>query len=344
MWRLIVGLLGLVLVLPSPASRAEVPVRFSTDWIFDGATAEVLQAQAKGYFNQEGLDVTIDRGYGAGDTIAKVAAGTYQFAIGDMTALIEYNARHPEQPLVGVMMLYDKSAFAIITTTDKNIRTIADLAGRKVGALTNETMSRLFPTLAAQNGLDPATVSLQNVSGQIRDTLLRTGQVDAVIGFFTTTAFNLETLGVPKDHIRYLKYTDNGLDLYGSAIIARADYVAKNPKIVAGFVKALMHGLIDTIKDPAAAIPLVKARNSLIDEAVELRRLQFTLQQIIVTPDVKANGLGGVDEARLAKHIDLVTGALALPAKPPVSSVFTSEFLPPENLRRIREGEGQAKE
>ena len=343
MWRIIFGLLGLTLALPIQVSRAEVPVRFSIDWIFDGATAEVLQAEAKGYFKQEGLAVTIDRGYGAGDTIAKVASGAYHFAFGDVTALIEYNARHANDPLIGLMMLYDKSAFAIITTTDKNIGKIADLSGRKIGALTNETMSCLFPTLAKLNGLDPAKAPLDNVSGQIRDTLLRTGKVDAVIGFFTTTSFNLETNGVPNDQIRYFKYTDYGLDLYGSAVIARADYVRHNPEVAAGFIRALTRGLTDTIENPAATIPLVKSRNSLIDEALELQRLRFTLDQIVVTPYVEVHGLGGVDGTRLGKHIDLVTDALELPAKPSVSSIFTSAFLPPSSLRRLQ-GSAQAKE
>jgi NitT/TauT family transport system substrate-binding protein len=335
MWRFTVGLLGFSLVASLGVAHAQTAVRVSTDWIFDGTTAEFLQADAKGYFKDEGLAVTIDRGYGAGDTIAKVASGAYQFALGDVTALIEYNAGHPDQPLVGLMMVYDKSAFAIITTTDKNIASIADLAGKKIGALTNETMSRLFPTFAKLNGLDPAKAPLQNVSGQIRDTLLRTGDVDAVIGFFSTTSFNLITNGVPKEKVRYFKYTDLGLDLYGSAIIAKADYVAKNPKIAAGFVKALMHGLTDTIKDPAATIPLVKARNPLIEEPIELSRLKFTLDEIIVTPYAKAHGLGGIDETRLARHIDLVAGALSLPAKPTVASIFNAGFLPPASERQV---------
>jgi NitT/TauT family transport system substrate-binding protein len=334
MRSLVVGLLGLLLVVPAWAG-SEVPVRFSLDWIFDGTTAEVLQADAKGYFRDEGLAVTIDRGYGAGDTISKVASGAYQFAIGDVTALIEYNARHPDDPLVAIMMLYDKSAFAVVTTADKNIRTIADLKDRQIGALTNETMSRLFPTLARLNNLDPAVTTLQNVSGQIRDTLLRTGKVDAVIGFFTTTKFNLETTGIPTDHIRYFKYTDCGLDLYGSAVIAKADFVRRAPDVAAGFVKALMHGLNDTIKDPASTIPLIKARNPLIDETIELQRLDFTLKEIIVTPYVQSHGLGGVDEARLATHIGIVADALGLPSKPSVSSIFDATYLPPPDQRQV---------
>jgi NitT/TauT family transport system substrate-binding protein len=330
-----VVLLVMSLVAPIRASHAEMPVRFSLDWVFDGTTAEVLQADAKGYFKDAGLAITVDRGYGAGDTISKVASGAYQFAIGDVTALIEYNALHPEQPLIAIMMLYDKSAFSIITTTDKDIRTIADLKGRQIAALTNETMSRLFPALAKLNGLDPATAPLQNVSGQIRDTLLRTGKVDAVIGFFTTTTFNLETNGVPKDQVRIFKYTDYGLDLYGSAVIARADYVSQNPKVAAGMVEALTHGLTDTIKDPASTIPLVKARNPLIDAAIELRRLEFSLNEIIVTPYVKLHGLGGIDEARLAKQIDVAADALALPAKPSVASIFTAQYLPPADQRQV---------
>lgn len=330
----VVALVAILLFAPV-AACAEAPVKLSLDWVFDGTTAEVLQADANGYFRDEGIAATIDRGYGAGDTISRVASGAYQFAIGDVTALIEYNAGHPDDPLVAVMMLYDKSAFAIITTADRGINSIADLKGRQIGALTGETMSRLFPALAARNGLDPATAPLQNVSGQIRDTLLRTGKVDAVIGFFTTTKFNLETNGVPPDQVRYFKYTDHGLDLYGSAIIAKASYVAENPKVVAGVVRALTRGLIATAADPAAAIAPVKLRNPLIDPEIELRRLNFTLDQIVLTPYVRTHGVGGIDEARLAQHIDLVTKALALPSKPSVASIFNPAFLPPAGQRQV---------
>lgn len=337
MSRFLPAMLGLLLIATGlPPACAETAIRFTSDWTFDGTTAYILRTNDTGYFKSEGLAVTIDRGFGAGDTIVKVASGAYELGIGDVTALIEYNARHPERPLVGIMMIYDKSAFSLITLADRNIRSFADLKGRKIGALTNETMSRLFPILARLNGFDAAEAKMENVNGQIRDTLLRTGEVDAVIGFYSTTLFNLEANGVSNDKVRYFKYGDYGMDLYGSAIITGADYAAKNPQVIAAFAKALTHGLSDTIKDPAGAIPALKAKNNLIDEGLELRRLEMVLNDLVVTPYTKAHGFGGIDAPRLAKQIGFVAEALDLPAKPPVEAVFTPKYLPAAALRQIQ--------
>src|SRR5258708_9520450 len=276
MSRFLLAALGVLLCAVAPA-QAQTPVRFTNDWIFDGTTAWILRTEAKGYFAREGLAVTIDRGFGAGDAVIKVASGAYQMGFGDVSALINYNATHPERPLIGIMMIYDKAAFSVITLTDKNIRTLADLSGRKMAVLANEPMTRLLPALGRLNGFDANKVALQNVNPQIRDTLLRSGEVDAVIGFFATTLLNLEGNGVPQDKVRVFKYSDYGIDFYGSTIVTSAAYAAENPKIIAGFLNALTHGLSEAIKDPADAIPPIKARHALVVEGLERRRLEMVL-------------------------------------------------------------------
>ncbi|HTY66030.1 MAG TPA: ABC transporter substrate-binding protein [Alphaproteobacteria bacterium] len=336
MSRLFWALLGLAAAATLQPARAETAIRFCTDWVFDGSTGYVLRADANGYFKDAGLAVTIDRGFGAGDPVTKVASGAYDLALADISALIEFNARHPERPLTAIMMVYDKSPFSLITLADKNIRTFGDLRGRKIGALANETITRLFPVLARLNGFDAGQTTMQYVNGQVRDTLLKAGQVDAVIGFFSTSPLNLESVGVPEDQVRVFKYSDYGMDLYGSALITSAAYAAENPKAVTAFTAALARSLAETIKDPASAIPAVKARNSLADEKIELRRLKIVLSDLVVTPYTREHGFGDVDRARLAREIGFLAEALELPGKPSPDSVFTSAFLPDAAKRQVQ--------
>ena len=100
--------------------------------------------------------------------------------------------------------------------------------------------------------------------------------------------------------------SDHGLVLYGNAIMVNPDYAKANPKVVAGFVRATIKGVLDTIKDPDAAIKSVMKRNDTGDEKIELDRLKMSLRDNFVTPWVKANGFGDVDMARLAKSIDQI--------------------------------------
>ena len=72
-----------------------------------------------------------------------------------------------------------------------------------------------------------------------------------------------------------------------------------------------------------------------MDEAIELERLDIITKEFVATPYVKANGFGDIDKARMAKAIDEVAEALALPKKPPVDEVFTDKFLPPKKDRML---------
>jgi NitT/TauT family transport system substrate-binding protein len=60
----------------------------------------------------------------------------------------------------------------------------------------------------------------------------------------------------------------------------------------------------------------------------ELERLRMALKDNIVTPEVKANGYGGVDMDRLNKAIDQIALTYAFKAKPKAADVFNPSFLP----------------
>ena len=59
------------------------------------------------------------------------------------------------------------------------------------------------------------------------------------------------------------------------------------------------------IADNKLGIAAAKKRDPLIDEALETERLQISLQTNILTPYVKANGMGDVDPARFARSVKL---------------------------------------
>jgi len=311
------------------------PAKLTLDWVFDGNTAYTHQAVDKGYFAAEGLDLTIERGFGAAGVPLLVANGGFQFGLSDVSALIEYNSRNPGKPLIGFMMIYDKAAYSVITIADRNIKSFKDLLGRKIGSFTNDTAGRFLPIIAKANGVELSNLKVQLVNIQVRDSLLRAGEVDAVTGFASTATMNLIALGVPEKDVRVFKFSDYGLDIYGSAIITTAEYAKANPELLRGFARALSRGIQDTIRDPATAVAAVKKRNKLIDESVEQRRLGITVRDTIVTPYTKANGFGDIEPARFAKQIEYVSEVFALPRKPAVGEIFTSEFLPPKAARQV---------
>ena len=89
----------LTLTLSSLAAAQGTNVRFTLDWAFEGPGSPYLLAADRGYFAKQGLNVTIDRGFGSGDAVTKIASGTYDMGFGDINAMMEFNARNPAQKL-----------------------------------------------------------------------------------------------------------------------------------------------------------------------------------------------------------------------------------------------------
>ena len=94
-------------------------------------------------------------------------------------------------------------------------------------------------------------------------------------------------------------------------------------------------GWKDVIADNKLGIAAAKKRDPLIDEALETERLQISLQTNILTPFVKANGMGDVDPERFARSVKLVADAFGLPAAPAPDKVFTNKYLPPKADRMV---------
>jgi NitT/TauT family transport system substrate-binding protein len=169
----------------------------------------------------------------------------------------------------------------------------------------------------------------------VREPMLAEGKVDAITGFSFSSYFNLMQKGIKPEDIQVLLMADHGLVLYGNAIMVNPDYAKANPKAVAGFIRATIKGVIETVKDPEGAIKSVMKRNETGDEKIELERLKMSLRDNFVTPWVKANGIGDVDMARLAKSIDQIAVTYEFKNRPKPEDIFTSEYLPPAAERKL---------
>src|SRR5207237_10444020 len=68
-------------------------VRFQTDWLPSGEHAMYYGGWQKGIFAEEGIDVTITRGYGSGNTLTNLAGGGFDFGVADVASVLTARAR-----------------------------------------------------------------------------------------------------------------------------------------------------------------------------------------------------------------------------------------------------------
>jgi NitT/TauT family transport system substrate-binding protein len=316
-------------------AAARTAIKFTLDWKFQGPTAAFIVAQEKGYFAEEGLEVSIDSGNGSAGAVTRVASGAYQMGFADINALVEFNAANPGQSVKCVMMIYDAPPFGLYALKSSGISEPADLVGRTLGAPVFDASYKLFPAFAAQTGIDPAAVPRINMDPPLREAMLVRGDVDVISGHYFSSMLDLIAKGVPKDDIVVMLYADHGMDFYGNALIASGAFIEEHPDAVAAFNRAVARGLRDVVADPEGAVELVAKYDPLIDQELEKQRLALALEQNIMTPHVQQNGFGTIDEERMARAIDQLATALDLPTKPVVADIWTDAFLPAPEDRKL---------
>ena len=148
------------------------------------------------------------------------------------------------------MMVYDTPAFSIVTLKKNGIAKPKDLEGKVLGAPAPDGAYAQWPIFVQANKIDASKVKIENIGFPVREPMLAQGKVDAITGFWFSSYMNLKANGVKDDDIVVLHMRDYGVDLYGNVIIANPDFMRFSPKAVAGFVKATIRGIQDTIKNP----------------------------------------------------------------------------------------------
>jgi len=310
-------------------------LKFTLDWVFQGPTAAFLVANKKGYYKDEGLNVTIDKGQGSGQAVTRIAGGAYDMGFADINSLIEFNVKNPDKAMKAVLMVYDAPPFGVYTLKKNNITKPADLVGKTLGAPVFDASYRLFPAFAAKTGIDNAKVNKKNMDPPLRETMLVRGEVDFISGHYFSSFLDLKARGVAASDIVAMRYADFGLDFYGNAVIVGPKFAAEKPNAVKGFNKATIRAWKDALANPTEAVAIAKGIDALIDDKLELERLDLAIKTNILTPYVKANGMGDVDKARLGRSIEQVAQAFALATTPKADDIWTDAFLPPKADRMV---------
>ncbi len=320
---------GVVAAFAITAAAAQTPVKFSLDFRFEGPSAPFLVGIDRGFYRDEGLNVAIDGAAGSQDAIARVASGRYDMGFGDINALIKFRDQNPGVPVRAVFMVYNRPPFSIVTRKSRGVTIPKDLEGKKLGAPAADGAFAQWKIFVQANGINASRVAIEDVGGPIREPMLAAGQLDAITGASFSSYVDLKDRGVPAEDVVLLMMADYGVDLYGHAIIVNPEFAAAHPEAVRAFLRAFLKSLKSTAKDPSAAVESVIRRNDTVRKEVELERLKMALHDNILTPETRADGLGGVDAVRFDRAIDQIALTYEFRTRPKGVDIFDSSSLPP---------------
>src|SRR3954469_6757527 len=148
--RFAAALAALVLALPA---LAQEPVALALDWVVNGTHAGYFVAKDKGYYKAAGLDVTLSRGFGSGDTVKRVASRSATIGVADTGAIIASRA-NDDIPVRIVAMMYDRATLGLIYLAETGIKTPKDIEGRAIGRSASGATVNMFPVFLKVNNID----------------------------------------------------------------------------------------------------------------------------------------------------------------------------------------------
>ena len=142
-------------VFAADEPRPPLAIQFSLDRPIDAAAAPFVMASAGGRFGAEALAVTINIASGSQDAIARVAAGTSDFALVDINALMRFRDKDKQggPNIKAVFVLSNKAPYSIIARRSRGVRALTDIEGKTLGVAEGDLSVRLWPAVANLNGI-----------------------------------------------------------------------------------------------------------------------------------------------------------------------------------------------
>ena len=243
------ALLAIAIAGSATFARAADQVTLRLNWLLGGLHAPFYLGLERGYYADEGIDLTINEGKGSGVAMQIIAAKGDTFGMSDAGTLMLGASKG--QTVKAVMSLLNTSGFGIISLAEANIRTAKDLEGKTLAVSPGDALTQLFPAIVAANNLDPDKIKLVFMDPGAKPVAVMEKKVDALLGGIDDQVFLIRAQGYDAEALRF---ADLGANTVGITVHANEDTIRDNPDLVKRFVKASQRAWDAAKADPAAAV------------------------------------------------------------------------------------------
>jgi NitT/TauT family transport system substrate-binding protein len=316
---------GLVLAAGN-VGAANTPITFQLNWVAGGANAGFAAAVAEGFYKDAGLDVTLVQGNGSGNTAQLVANGRSEIAYADAVAVSQLIAKGA--PMKVLSTVYQSNPNEVSALKKTGIKSIKDLAGKKVGVPSGSSQTTMLPLLLKANNLKESDVNLINMPPTAMVPSLLQGQVDAILGSVDSYQIQLEAQGAQTDNYMF---ADHGVPTVSTSIFASDNYIKNNPEVFKKFIAASLKGWYFALDNPEKAVKDLKSVFPEMNEKLATAELA-SIKPLLCSGGAKY--IGKAEDALWVKTQDLLSEVKLLPAGQDPKSYYTNAYLPPASEMR----------
>lgn len=294
-------------------------VSFSFSWQYSGHRSPYLLAKQQGFFEDEGLDVTIQEGADSGKTIDQLAAGKVQFAEVEFASLVVAVEQH--RPLVTVATVLQTSPQCLAVWADSGIESPKDLEGKTVVVVPGGSDTQVMEgPLFERNDVDADAVKEISADFNTRNQIFLSHKADAMPTFINDTFVSLVQQGYD---INCLLFSDFGASVIGNGLAVNASLIEEDPDTIAAFVRALKRGWEYAEEHPDEAIAALVEVAPLLKPEEELPKLEATFALTR-----SETSWGFTDPSHAQESAELLLDAGLIDQVSDTSSYLTNDFIP----------------
>ncbi len=328
---LLVGLLGLTACAANTPSEPAAPATASTQsealrpvtlglgFIPNVQFAPYYVAQQKGYYAQEGLDVSLEHGF-ENDFVTLAAQGERDFAVasGDQVIL----ARAQGLPITYVMKWYQRYPVALMLGPDDTVSNPAEIAGKSIGLPGLFGASFVgWKALVYSAGIDESAVNVEEI-GFTQAAAVQQGAVDGAMVYIANEPIQLRSQGLNVSVIEVSDY----ISLVSNGLIVGNKLLTEEPELVKKVVRATLRGLMDTIANPEEAFEIARQMvPEMTDEEAPIQRQVLDASIELWRTDTP--GLSSLADWQESLEFMQAAGLLSADTDLTADSLFTNDFV-----------------
>ena len=303
--RLLLAALGLLLTTGSATAADKLTVVL--DWFVNPDHGPLIVAEEKGFFAEAGLAVDLVAPADPNDPPKLVAAEKADIAISYQPQLHLQVAAG--LPLARIGTLVATPLNSLLVLADGPVKSIADLAGRRIGFSVGGFEDALLGAMLGKHGLTRADVMLINVNFNLSQSLLA-GQVDAVIGAFRN--FELNQVALEGRPGRAFFPEEEGVPAYDELIFVANRARLDDPRLPR-FLAAVERGANYIVNHPDEGWSLFIRGHADLDDELNRRAWRDTLPRFAQNP-------AALDRGRYARFAAFLQQQGLIDKVPPVDS------------------------
>jgi len=322
--RTAVAVMGLTVSLNGVAVAQDAKqVTMHLDFLVNGYHAPLYVAQAKGWYSDAGLEVTIRPGKGSADAIKTVGTGQAEFGFPDFGASVK--AMADGIPITAVAAFVQQVPAGVISFASNPVDEPKDLEGKSIAVAPFGATALMMPAWANINGVDLDKVDVQTYNFGAMVPSFLTGKVDTTVGY----AFGefLAARSESDNEVQFLAFADWGIDAYSNGIIASNDIIEADPETVAAFVQASVRGIEYALENKDEAIAATAEHTETPAETL-MAQLELA-ERFYRAPGVEERGWGVMTDEKWVATQKIQVEYNEQKQELPLDRIYTNRFVTP---------------